>query len=153
MATLQFVVKQHDRAGEDVIAIMRMWRRGTARLISQLTMAAGISLIAIVTNGQVQATPQATQEIKGLLDFVEHSECQFVRNGSEYPGPRARAHLEKKLNSLEGKNMVNSAEDFIDLAATKSSSSGRAYEVRCSEGVEPASTWLKRELQRQRQLH
>ena len=132
---------------------MRMWMEGTARPISQLMMAAGISLIAIVTNGQVQATPQATQEIMGLLDFVEHSECQFVRNGSEYPGPRARAHLEKKLNYLEGKNMVNSAEDFIDLAATKSSMSDRVYEVRCSEGVEPASTWLKRELQRQRQLH
>ena len=132
---------------------MRMWMEGTARPISQLMMAAGISLIAIVTNGQVQATPQATQEIKGLLDFVEHSECQFVRNGSEYSGPRARAHLEKKLNYLEGKNMVNSAEDFIDLAATKSSMSDRVYEVRCSEGVEPASTWLKRELQRQRQLH
>ncbi|MCP1496381.1 hypothetical protein J2Y86_001088 [Pseudomonas migulae] len=132
---------------------MRMWMGGKARLINQLTMAAGISFIAIVTNGQVQATPQATQEIKGLLDFVEHSECQFVRNGSEYPGPRARAHLEKKLNYLEGKNMVNSAEDFIDLAATKSSMSGRTYEVRCPVGVEPASTWLKRELQRQRQSH
>jgi hypothetical protein len=79
---------------------MRMWMEGTARPISQLMMAAGISLIAIVTNGQVQATPQATQEIKGLLDFVEHSECQFVRNGSEYPGPRARAHLEKKLKAV-----------------------------------------------------
>ena len=131
---------------------MRMWIGGTARLISQLMMAAGISLIAIVTDVQAQSTPQATQEIKGLLDFVEHSECQFVRNGSEYPGPRARAHLEKKLNYLEGKNMVNSAEDFIDLAATESSMSGRVYEVRCSEGVEPASTWLKRELHKQRQL-
>lgn len=132
---------------------MRMWMECMARLIRQLMMAAGISLIAIVTNGQVLATPQATQEIKGLLDFVEHSECRFVRNGSEYPGPRARAHLEKKLNYLEGKNMVHSAEDFIDLAATKSSVSGRAYEVRCPGGVEPAGIWLKRELQRQRQLH
>jgi hypothetical protein len=125
----------------------------TARRISQWMMAAGISLVAIVAIGQVQPTPQTTQEIKGLLDFVEHSECKFVRNGSEYPGPRARAHLEKKLDYLEGKDMVHSAEDFIELAATKSSMSGRAYEVRCSQGVEPASTWLKRELQRQRQLH
>jgi hypothetical protein len=88
----------------------------------------------------------------GLLDFVEHSGCQFMRNGSEYAGSRARVHLEKKLNYLESKNMVSSAEDFIDLAATKSSMSGRAYEVRCPEGVQPASTWLKRELQRQRRL-
>ena len=132
---------------------MRMWSGRTVRLISHLMMAAGISVIATVTNGQVPATPQATQEINGLLDFVSHSECKFVRNGSEYSGPRARAHLEQKLNHLEGRNMVNSAEDFIDLAATKSSMSGRAYEVRCSGGVEPASTWLKRELQWQRQLH
>lgn len=132
---------------------MQMWIGAAARPISQFLIAAGISLIAIVTNAQAQATPQVTQEIKGLLDFVEHSECQFVRNGSEFPGPRARAHLEKKLNYLEGKNMVNSAEDFIELAATKSSMSGRAYEVRCPEGVQPANTWLKRELQRQRQLH
>jgi len=88
-----------------------------------------------------------------LLDFVERSECKFVRNGSEYPGAQARAHLEKKLNYLEGKNLVSSAEDFIDLAATKSSMSGKAYEVRCPTGVQPTSTWLKMELQRQRQLH
>lgn len=132
---------------------MRIRIGAAVRPITQWMMAAGISLIAIVTNAQAQATPQATQEIKALLDFVEHSECQFVRNGDEFPGPRARAHLEKKLNYLEGKNRVNSAEDFIDLAATKSSISGRAYEVRCPEGAQPASTWLKRELQRQRQLH
>ncbi|MEK1841332.1 MAG: DUF5329 family protein [Pseudomonas sp.] len=48
---------------------------------------------------QAQTTPQADQEIKGLLDFVERSECKFVRNGSEYPGPEARAHLEKTSQS------------------------------------------------------
>ncbi|CAH0126549.1 DUF5329 domain-containing protein [Pseudomonas mediterranea] len=121
---------------------MRMWM-----------MATGICLIAMVTNAQAQATPQATQEIRGLLDFVEHSECQFVRNGEAFAGPEARAHLEKKLDYLEDKNKVNSAEDFIDLAATKSSMSGRDYEVRCPEGTQPAGAWLKRELQKQRQLH
>jgi hypothetical protein len=132
---------------------MRIWIKAAARSISQWMMAAGISLIAIVTNVQAQPIPQAAQEIKGLLDFVEHSECQFVRNGDEFPGPRARAHLEKKLDYLEGKNRVNSAEDFIELAATRSSMTGRAYEVRCPEGAQPANTWLKKELQRQRQLH
>ncbi|WP_085646615.1 MULTISPECIES: DUF5329 domain-containing protein [unclassified Pseudomonas] len=132
---------------------MRMRAGETARHISQWVMIAGISLIAIVADAQVQTRPQTIEEIKALLDFVEHSECQFVRNGSEYPGPRARAHLEKKLNYLEARNRVNSAEDFIDLAATQSSISGRAYEVRCAERTEPAGTWLKRELDRQRQLH
>ena len=80
---------------------MRMWMGGTARLISHVMMAAGISLIATVTNGQLPATPQAIQEINGLLEFIEQSECHFVRNGSEYSGSRARAHLEKKLSYLE----------------------------------------------------
>lgn len=132
---------------------MRMWIGAAAGPISQWMMATGISLIAIVTNVQAQTTPQATQEITGLLDFVEHSECRFVRNGTEFPGAQAREHLQKKLDYLEGKDMVNSAEDFIDLAATKSSMSGNAYEVRCPEGAQLASAWLKRELQRQRQLH
>ncbi|AZC63943.1 YfeK family protein [Pseudomonas chlororaphis] len=116
-------------------------------------MAAGIGVLAVASSAQAQTTPQAAQEIKGLLDFVEHSQCQFVRNGTEYPAPQARQHLEKKLNYLEGKDMVSSAEDFIDLAATKSSMSGKAYEVRCPAGSQPASSWLKAELQRQRQPH
>lgn len=51
-------------------------------------MAAGIAVLAMATNAQAQTTPQAAQEIKGLLDFVEHSQCQFVRNGAEYPAPK-----------------------------------------------------------------
>lgn len=132
---------------------MRMWTRDPRRLISKLLTLAGICVIAIVVDTRVLATPQAAEEIRGLLDFVEHSPCTFIRNGDEYPGPRARTHLEQKLNYLESKNRVKSAEDFIDLAATKSSMSGRAYEVRCAGSVEPAGLWLHRELNRQRQLH
>ncbi|MBD9562715.1 DUF5329 domain-containing protein [Pseudomonas sp. PDM09] len=122
------------------------------RHVSHWLIAAGIGLTAVVLNAQAQTPPQATQEINSLLDFVEHSECRFVRNGSEYPGAQARAHLEKKLEYLEERDEINSAEDFIDLAATQSSVSGLAYEVRCPAGVQPASLWLKTELQRQRQL-
>ncbi|MGE7959152.1 DUF5329 family protein [Pseudomonas sp. NPDC089530] len=123
-----------------------------AKLARRL-MAAGLGVVVMAGGAQAQTTPQAAQEIKGLLDFVEHSECRFVRNGTEYPAPQAREHLEKKLNYLEDKNMVSSAEDFIELAATKSSMSGKAYEVRCPTGAQPAGVWLKTELQRQRQLH
>jgi hypothetical protein len=123
------------------------------RHVSHWLIAAGIGLTAVVLNAQAQTQPQATQEINSLLDFVEHSECRFVRNGSEYPGAQARAHLEKKLEYLEERDKITSAENFIDLAATQSSVSGRAYEVRCPAGVQPADTWLKTELQRQRQLN
>ncbi|MBN3862915.1 DUF5329 domain-containing protein [Pseudomonas frederiksbergensis] len=124
-----------------------------ARPLGQRLIAAGIVLTVMAFNAQAQIPPQATQEINSLLDFVEHSECRFVRNGSEYAGSQARAHLEKKLEYLEESEGVNSAEDFIEMAATQSSKSGRAYEVRCPAGIQPANLWLKTELQRQRQLH
>lgn len=130
-----------------------MWIKGPRRVVSQLMMTVSIGVIAIFVHTRVVALPQTAAEIRGLLEFVENSDCIFIRNGAEYSGPRARAHLEQKLNYLESKNRVKSAEDFIDLAATKSSMSGRAYEVRCSEGKEPAGIWLHRELQRERELH
>ncbi|MFS2069088.1 DUF5329 domain-containing protein [Pseudomonas sp. CT11-2] len=132
---------------------MRRLTGYVAAPLTQWLIAAGIGLTAVVFNAQAQIPPKATQEINSLLDFVEHSECRFVRNGSEYAGPQARAHLEKKLEYLEEQERVNSAEDFIELAATQSSMSGRAYEVHCPAGIQPASLWLKTELQRQRQLH
>ena len=131
---------------------MRILTQRIARPINQWLSASGLSLMIMMCHVQAQTTPQAAQEIQDLLDFVEHSECRFVRNGSEYPSVQARVHLEKKLNYLEGKNMVSSAEDFINLGATKSSVTGTAYEVRCPTGVQPASTWLTTELKRQRQL-
>lgn len=128
---------------------MPMLNRGLTRWL----MTVGVGLVVTMSHAQAQTPPQAAQEIKGLLDFVEHSDCQFVRNGTEYPAPQAREHLEKKLNYLEGKNKVNSAEDFIDLAATKSSMSGTAYQVHCPAGTQPASTWLTSELRVLRQPH
>jgi len=132
---------------------MRMWTRGPRRVISQLIMAVSVCVIAIIVDTRVVALPQTANEIRELLEFVEQSDCIFIRNGAEYSGARARAHLERKLDYLKSKNRVKSAEDFIDLAATKSSLSGRAYEVRCSDGRKPAAIWLHRELQRQRQFH
>lgn len=132
---------------------MRIGMRGPRRVISQLMMAVSACVIPLIVGTKVEALPQTAAEIRGLLEFVENSDCTFIRNGAAYAGPRARAHLERKLNYLESKNKVKSAEDFIDLAATKSSMSGRAYEVRCSDGTEPAGIWLHRELQRQREFH
>ncbi|ANI34652.1 hypothetical protein AA098_14615 [Pseudomonas sp. JY-Q] len=132
---------------------MRLSTKGRRRVISQLIMAVSVCVIAIIVDTRVVALPQTANEIRGLLEFIETSDCTFIRNGTEYAGPRARAHLEQKLNYLESKNRVKSAEDFIDLAATKSSMSGRAYEVRCSQGTQPAGIWLHRELQRQREFH
>lgn len=117
---------------------------------SQWLIALFIGVISISSHVQAQTSERANQEISGLLSFVERSDCLFVRNGSEYPGPEARAHLEKKLNYLEGKKLIASAEDFIERAASKSSVSGSVYKVKCPTGEQLASAWLTTELQRQR---
>ncbi|WP_207883091.1 DUF5329 domain-containing protein [Pseudomonas sp. 30_B] len=103
------------------------------------------------TGAHAALDAKAQREITQLLDFVEHSDCRFIRNGSEYPGNEARAHLQKKLDYLENKDLVSSAEDFIERAASKSSMSGKPYQVSCPGGTQDTSTWLNTELKRLRQ--
>lgn len=110
-----------------------------------------MALMLVGGSAHAAMDAKAQQEISQLLDFVEHSGCQFIRNGSEYPAAEARAHLQKKLDYLENKDMVGSAEDFIERAATKSSMSGQRYQVDCPAGKQDASAWLGDELKRIRQ--
>jgi hypothetical protein len=96
----------------------------------------------------VAAPPPATQrEIAGLFSTLEHSGCRFARNGSWYDAGKARAHLQQKYDYLLRRNAVTRTEDFIDLAATRSSMSGRAYLVQCpgSPAVE-SGPWFRRAL-------
>ena len=86
-----------------------------------------------------------------MLSFVEDSGCTFIRNGSEAPAAEARAHLQKKLDYLERKDLVASSEDFIERAATQSSLSGKPYQVRCATQTRNSADWLNQELRRLRQ--
>lgn len=95
-----------------------------------------------------QASNPMNQEIDALLAFVESSQCRFVRNGAEHEGAQARAHLEKKRDYLVRRGMLQRAEDFIELGASRSSISGKDYEVRCPSSVFPARNWLTTELER-----
>lgn len=78
-----------------------------------------------------------------LLDRLQASGCEFNRNGSWYSGAEARGHLLRKLEYLEDKTTVQSTEQFIELAATKSSISGKPYLVRCGSAAPVESrAWL-----------
>jgi hypothetical protein len=86
-------------------------------------------------------------EVEALLAKLQASGCEFGRNGSWYSGSEAKSHLLRKLEYLEGKGTIHSAEQFIELAATKSSSSGQSYQVKC--GGQPAiesKVWLTEQL-------
>jgi hypothetical protein len=87
-------------------------------------------------------------EIETLLNRLGSSGCQFNRNGSWYNSVDAKAHLTKKLNYLIDKKKVEGTEQFISLAASSSSMSGKDYLVRCGSAQPVASeAWLKHELQ------
>ena len=55
----------------------------------------------------------------------------FIRNGSEYNGQEAAKHLRMKLQNVL---VVETADDFIKLCASKSSVSGKPYLIRLSDG-------------------
>jgi hypothetical protein len=95
--------------------------------------------------------PIAQTEINYLLDFVEISGCEFYRNGSWYDSVQAQQHLRTKFEYLSTRNRIETAEDFVRLAASKSSLSGRSYEVRCGAcATNTSGDWLKAVLTRYR---
>ena len=91
--------------------------------------------------------PVARTEVNALLSALEYSGCEFSRNGSWYSGSEAKTHLLRKLEYLEGKNLVQSTEQFIELGASTSSSSGKPYLVRCGDaGPIESRKWLGTQL-------
>ncbi|HKY01096.1 MAG TPA: DUF5329 family protein [Burkholderiales bacterium] len=108
------------------------------------------TIASIVAFTALAAPAPATTraEIDALLDKLESSGCQFNRNGTWHNAAEAKTHLLRKLEYLEDKDAVQSTEQFIALAASKSSSSGKPYSVKCG-GAAPivSQTWLNRELE------
>lgn len=93
------------------------------------------------------------KEILHLFDYLEKSNCEFNRNGSWYSPQEAVQHIERKYQWLVNRGMVNTAEQFIERAASRSSMSGEPYLVRCGD-TKPieSSEWFTDELKKFRQL-
>lgn len=99
-----------------------------------------------------EPSPAARHEIEHLLSRLEASGCDFFRNGQWYGGAKAKDHLQQKYDYLLKRDLVARSEDFIRLAATGSSMSGKPYQVRCKGGEPvPSADWLGEELARYRE--
>lgn len=95
--------------------------------------------------------PVAQAEINQLLAVIGTSGCEFHRNGSWYDAKQAESHLRNKYQLLVARARINTAEDFIDKVATRSSLSGLDYQVRCNGGTTiKCGLWLRDELLRYR---
>ena len=111
-----------------------------------------VVLLTSLMTTSYAAEPQATKtEIAHLFATLETSNCQFNRNGSWYSAKEASGHLGTKYKYLQDKDLVPSAEKFIERAATESSLSGKAYQIKCADNVAlPSAPWFKAALEKYR---
>lgn len=92
--------------------------------------------------------PAELARIERLIQFVEAQKgVYFVRNGSDYSPQDAAKFLRSKFSKM-GEH-VNTAQQFIEQIASKSSTSGEPYLIRFDDGrVVPAARLLGEELKR-----
>ena len=108
-----------------------------------------LGLLLLLAGSAIAQTMSAktTQEVGQLFAALKHSNCEFSRNGSWYNAEKASEHLQRKYDYLLKKRLVTTTESFIDLAATKSSMSGKPYQVRCGKTAAVSSnSWFKSQL-------
>src|SRR4051794_25371607 len=69
------------------------------------------------------------QKIESLIRTVDElKDATFIRNGTEYNCHAAAKHMRDKWEY--GRKHIKTASDFIELAASKSSTSGKPYHIR-----------------------
>jgi hypothetical protein len=72
-----------------------------------------------------------------LTVVAELKGAKFIRNGKAYDGKDAAAHMRRKWEG--GNEHIETARDFIKLAASKSERSGQPYLIRFDDGREVKS--------------
>lgn len=87
-----------------------------------------------------------SDKIDRLIGAVETmQDAVFVRNGVEYPAVDAANHLRRKRDAT--KSNVRTAEDFVELVASRSSVTGEEYQIRFPDGsTTSARTFLRNKL-------
>ncbi|HZE43810.1 MAG TPA: DUF5329 family protein [Steroidobacteraceae bacterium] len=91
-------------------------------------------------------TPMPVEEkkIDYLIASIESLQnAQFVRNGVAYEAKAAADHL--RLKRRMAGSLVATADDFIRLCASVSSTSGTPYQIRFSDGRVVSSETFMRE--------
>ena len=100
-------------------------------------------LAATTLSHATPAPPAVRAEVDALIAKLVASGCGFNRNGTWYTAADAKGHLLRKLEVLEGRDLVQTTEQFIERGASGSSTSGKPYLVKC--GATPpveSRAWL-----------
>ena len=88
------------------------------------------------------------QKIDALIHSIEVlPDAQFIRNGSAHDGKAAAEHMQKKRRYAGDR--IKTADDFIVCCASRSSMSGKPYQIRFANGdTVDAEVFLRNELKR-----
>jgi hypothetical protein len=106
-----------------------------------------VALLALATVANaVDRLPAEEARIEYLLAVVGSlHDAQFIRNGTAYDSTAAVKHLRAKLDVAGSR--VKTAEDFIRYCGSKSSVSGKPYEIRFLDGrVVASADFLRQKL-------
>ena len=103
------------------------------------------AVLTLATLPSVAADDNLDDTVQILLTRVSESGYVFIRNGKEYDSRDAAKHMRRKYEHFEDE--IETPEQFIELAATKSMMTGRRYRIRLPDGTEmDTSDWLLDEL-------
>jgi len=104
-----------------------------------------VLLCAAGAKAQDQSKPLTeTQKIEALIRHVEElKDATFIRNGREHTPADAARHMRDKWQWK--KSEIKTADDFVNIAASKSSVSGKPYMIRFRGGKEVKSADYLRE--------
>ena len=98
-------------------------------------MRSALTIFALMIFATAAAAPDPVEarKIGQLIAAVEQLQnAKFIRNGTAYDAGKAADHLRLKLR--EAGDRVASAEDFIVLCGSRSSVSGKPYEIVFDDG-------------------
>jgi hypothetical protein len=108
-----------------------------------------ILIASIMAASSEKAAESLDQTINYLIDYVAGSKATFIRNGTSHTPTEAAEHIRAKYAHF--KKEIQTPEDFIRLAASKSLLSGKPYLVRLPDGSEThLDVWLIDALKRHR---
>lgn len=119
------------------------------RLLASVLAALLFSGSAIPALAQaVQPPLTEVQKIEALIAHLEGlKDITFVRNGRSYSARTAARFVRGKWNA--NKAAIKTARDFIEKAASVSSTTGKPYLIRFKDGTErPSGAYLLAELEK-----
>ena len=105
-----------------------------------------VFILFCVPNGVLSTdSTKEAEKIELLIARLEAmQDTVFIRNGKEHSSNRAAEHLRFKWRKAAKR--VHTAEDFIELCGSRSSISGKAYQIRFANGRLEDSAVVLREL-------